>query len=344
MEWTSSIPERYPRSDSKWGSFGGRDLRVCRGGGYGGGVAYKSLEISMRATARILDGPDGPVDAGNVYSALGFRCAKYHTPARDTLAHRLEAVRRGGFLPLNFAVKPEAGFGVERPSYQASDEKAGMVFVARRSLVAGVIPVESLDAVSPKDILDKSEKEPVILGFAYWDPSMKVAMMKLVKPRVEKPPVEIPEGGADGSDDDEGEGEGERPDEGGSADDDGDGSGESAGGEEGAPVAPTEERTLVNGEPNGFLLAIWNRRLALYENKLAGVELYGYLPQPEGAGEIIRKEKEKDYKRSAHLNGDRMEFDIPILTRSSSSRDLFALRVSFEIEGAPLDGWLATEE
>ena len=170
MEWTSSVPEIYPRSAANWYGFGGRDLRVCRGGAYGGGVAYKAKEISIRTTARILDGPDGGVDVANRYSALGFRCAKYGVPGRDVLAATAARHARDGRIPHDLDLDPTAAFGVERVSFDPDAERnRRMVFVTGRARVIGVVPVRHAPTPTVAGLVAASDSEPQILGLLEVD-------------------------------------------------------------------------------------------------------------------------------------------------------------------------------
>jgi len=168
MEWTSSVPLQYPGSEAEFPHWGQRGARVLRVQSYGSGAAFLAKELEIRATARILEGPDGAVDERNLYSVLGFRCAKYTTPARDTLGHRVRALERSGLVPRGLRFSTREAFGIESIDYDA--EAFDMAFVRGRARAIGLAPVVKTGGELPAGP-DKGDR---ILGLLYWSPGLSV--------------------------------------------------------------------------------------------------------------------------------------------------------------------------
>jgi RNA polymerase sigma factor (sigma-70 family) len=164
MEWTSSIPKKYPGSASTWDGFGARKARAVRGQSYGSGVAFFAKEISIRTTARILDSGAGPINELNLYQSLGFRCAKYIAPARDVLSHFVRRSRESGLLPDGLSLDPARGFGVERRDDDPDAED--MVFVKGETRALGLVPATKV----------RSDLTAGVLGLLAFTPGIEVAV------------------------------------------------------------------------------------------------------------------------------------------------------------------------
>ncbi|MHC4469995.1 MAG: formylglycine-generating enzyme family protein [Planctomycetota bacterium] len=161
MEWTSSYPKRYPGSKGRSPYFGNIRARVLRGLAYGDGLAYKDMELKFRNTARVLASPGGAIYPKNRWSMVGFRCAKYHTPARDVLLHAMRRTEEKGLLSPHLGLDPANGFGVERREYAPyGEEGRGKVFVRSRTEAVGFVPVTA-------------EMSPY-LGYVYWTKGLEV--------------------------------------------------------------------------------------------------------------------------------------------------------------------------
>ncbi len=336
MEWTSSVPLKYPRSDAKFPFWGAAGSRVLRGQNYGSGVSFKSKEISIRATTRIMEGPDGAIDERNFYSALGFRCAKYHTPARDSLMHGLARLMKSGLLPAGMEFGASNGYGIEIAGYAgAGQEGEGKVFVRDDARFVGVVPLSMLAFSTAKKVVEASARgAPVIVAYIGWDSRIQVEVEVLV---VEKAPVDVPEDApADGEEEKPADGEKDKPAE------------EPAEGEEAVPAVPAGPRyttELLSGSEQGYLLGIHKGRLALFEARLDGIEFYGYLPSDlQPAPAAVTKAAGKEFKRLAEIKDSRVRFQIPITTKMKNSKDVFAVELELRVRGAPAEGWRTTKE
>ncbi len=333
MEWTSSNPLKYPRSDAGWEGFGAKKARAVRGQSYGSGVAFFAKEISIRATARILDSGAGPINELNMYQSLGFRCAKYHTPARDVMGHHLTRLMKGGLVPETMTFDPARAFGVELPDYVAAGaEGKGKVYVRGETRFLGIIPVEKLDFSTAKAALASSaDGKPVILAYLQWDPMIQVEALVMKEAKVVAPPVEdAPTEGAKPAKPAK-PAEGEEP----------------APAKPALPSGPQEVLEPVLGTAEGFLLGIVNERLALLQLKFEGPELYAYLPGPttDPARPVLLKASGKDFREEAFMAADAgsVNLKLGLTTGSKSSRDVFDVAVLLKVKGAPAGAWMNTK-
>ncbi len=344
MEWTSSPPLKYPRSDAEFSYWGAKGARVLRGQNYGSGVSFKSKEISIRATTRIIEGPDGPIDERNLYSALGFRCAKYHTPARDSLMHGLARLLKSGLVPAGLEFDASDGYGIERTDYAGpGKEGGGKIFVEDGTAFVGVVPLRMLKFSTAKAVLEASRKgELVVLAYLHWAPGIQVEVEVLV---VEKKPIDVPEEvPADGEKEEPGDGEEEKP----AAAEEEKPTDQPADGEADVPAVPAVPKytmELLSGGEMGYLLGIHRERLAIFEARLDGIEFYGFLPsEQDPAPAAVTKIPGKEFKRLAEIDDSRVRFRIPIRTKATTSKDVFAVELKLKVRGAPAEGFRTTKE
>ncbi len=366
-EWTSSPARKYPRSDSRYRWYDVPDGRVLRGHGWGAGMPFGKKEILIRNTSRILSGPGGPILAMNRFGAVGFRCAKYPTPALDVLMARLRRVRAGGLLPENLPFTWRNAFGVERNEYAPPGEEGpGKVFVRGRTRIIGVVPVSAVPHLTVKSLVSASQKEgtpPVIFAWLAWDPDFSLDI--LLPAVAEKAGPGPGEGGAEKeagkpeAPGDAGSGggkEGGKPPGEGKPDA---GTPEVPGGEESAPEAPREVPKSIR-EENGVFVGLRKGRLAIFQPRLMGPKFLGYLPDlredpsaPLVVKGIPRKIEQKgggkkkiSVLRSAGIDpaAGRVRIRLALPLKSKSTRNVFGVDLVLHFRGPLGRGWRTLPE
>jgi len=173
-EWTSSVPRLYPGSTAKdepW--FGKKAFRVLRSTSYGDGMpTARGPELIHRNTARAMHGPADGIGRGQRFAAVGFRCAKYHEPAREVLAARIQRLREDGVLPTRLDLAPRHTLGTEKLDYAPTGEEGpNGVIVRGRAKAIGFVPAREI-LVRPQPV------ETLLLGFLYWNADVSLVLGK----------------------------------------------------------------------------------------------------------------------------------------------------------------------
>lgn len=376
FQLTSTSPFLYPKSEAEakpW--FGNPKYRVLRGGAsYGQGMVGRvngkeKRELMIRNTSRFMAaGPDQEVTQTFHALAIGFRCARYPTAARDVMLARLRELKADERFPdedpeNGLVFDPARAYGVERVSYAApGQEGPGLVFVTGKSKIVGVAPRAMLPYSTERHLVqaqEKPEDPPVILAVLHWNDDLLLDLIERVEQKPERKPAPVAPGGAkDDGGDDEGAGD--------------EGGGNEEGGEENppppppppaapagpkapaaAPAAPTwiERRGFVPMDEQQILfLGLQGGRLGLFRKKVLGLELAGWIPAQGGEEKPVAQRITKGGpdavppRAKIDRNTGLVTIDLVIPTGNSMTNDRFSIPVVLKVKGDLSGPWLQTGE